>query len=660
MRPVERLAKLAEAGDRDAAEALWKEARRHDDLACAAIAACSLRDTERLCAVAAEALERGEIEAACTAAQGLGVALDPAQLKTLERVRNEANAICGSRIITPLTTFTTLAEALSSPRGFATAHGGVDPAWDPGLPTHSTVCLVVVGDDDLTVGFGISEASSPSPGRAWSQLKPWNLRYATLERKCAKWATRSDDDRIQIPLASDAPSTSPLDALVEVTPNHLQWKSLLQAIEGASEAEITRADAALDARWPEEARTLEGPWMRLAQAKRDAPHWRIARHLDFSTCSPTPAQLKRIAKTPSLRTITQVSLRSIGEGMEPLLRSPELEAVHTLSLERCYMNAALLELLLVNSQAMPALAELHLGVPPYRYLQPEALYTARGESVPDFPGYAVLKRFSRPLSHLVLPTVGYGPTHLAALLHAPGGALLRGLGFEHHHAGPLHPERTLLLPASLEVLASAELDTLEHLSLSSLPLQSVEDAGGFFLSEAPPQLRSLELETMHIDHALTEQIADWPGLSHLEHLNGDLTFRHPPGLRQLVGSKRFARLRHLSLNGCGLDAEGLRILGDNTAITTTLERLELAHGLTQDGAQALAEGSFPELRLLVLGQLWDTSSLDVLARAQSMPRLECLVADVTVPGTAEAFTQASGVAVVSVDGQSTHRSWRVL
>jgi uncharacterized protein (TIGR02996 family) len=83
-------------------------------------------------------------------------------------------------------------EAAASPSGVAFRHGGISDAR-----ARTTLCLVVVVDEQVTAGVAELSAKDPDPGHAWRELRPWNthLPEANVARARA-WAARRKNDRV--------------------------------------------------------------------------------------------------------------------------------------------------------------------------------------------------------------------------------------------------------------------------------------------------------------------------------------------------------------------------------------------------------------------------------------------------------------------------------
>jgi uncharacterized protein (TIGR02996 family) len=111
----------------------------------------------------------------------------------------------------------TAAQAVSSPEGFAVAHGGdVEDArqW-------TTVALAVVTPRGVVVGVGAARTQGVTPARAFSDLDAWDAwsPVANVVRAEA-WARRSRPDRRLVPFEAAAPSAVDPAALLDAVLAH--------------------------------------------------------------------------------------------------------------------------------------------------------------------------------------------------------------------------------------------------------------------------------------------------------------------------------------------------------------------------------------------------------------------------------------------------------
>lgn len=124
----------------------------------------------------------------------------------------EANGRRTARVLTGDDVRACVDAALESPLGFAWKHAGeVDDARD-----FTSVCLAVAGPADLTVGVVSARAKAVTPGRAWSELEPWDrYRDAANVPRCLAWAGRQRDDRAHLPyLPERRPTSASREALL--------------------------------------------------------------------------------------------------------------------------------------------------------------------------------------------------------------------------------------------------------------------------------------------------------------------------------------------------------------------------------------------------------------------------------------------------------------
>lgn len=129
----------------------------------------------------------------------------------------EANGRRTARTLTLEQVHACAADALASPVGFAWRSGGeVDDARD-----FTTVCLVVAGRDDVTIGVAVARANGVTPERAWPELEGWD-RYSDAANvtTCLAWAGRQRKDRVHLQYRRSRAVTASREELLEAVLAH--------------------------------------------------------------------------------------------------------------------------------------------------------------------------------------------------------------------------------------------------------------------------------------------------------------------------------------------------------------------------------------------------------------------------------------------------------
>lgn len=148
----------------------------------------------------AAAWERGDGPAREEAARALGFALDDATAAKVDALLAMVNGQRRKFVLTRRDLLFVMREALDSPHGVAVRHGGAD------LASKTTMALAVKPPKKTRIVLGLACCwGRPSPGRVWSELKPWYADVARNFEKLAVWLdAKKAIDRVAIAL-SDQP-----------------------------------------------------------------------------------------------------------------------------------------------------------------------------------------------------------------------------------------------------------------------------------------------------------------------------------------------------------------------------------------------------------------------------------------------------------------------
>ncbi|MBA2538096.1 MAG: TIGR02996 domain-containing protein [Deltaproteobacteria bacterium] len=99
----------------------------------------------------------------------------------------------------------TIQEALVSEHGIAVRHGGAEPM------SKTTLCIAIKPPkrQGVVVGIATCWADRPTPGRAWSDLGPWQQDFSRNVEKAHAWAAKTADDRVFVGGAKAAKAAKP-------------------------------------------------------------------------------------------------------------------------------------------------------------------------------------------------------------------------------------------------------------------------------------------------------------------------------------------------------------------------------------------------------------------------------------------------------------------
>ena len=391
-----------------------------------------------------------------------------------------------------------------------------------------------------------------------------------------------------------------LEALC-ATPGDAAWRALCRYLGGDVPRRgvlVSTAQALLGA-WPDELRVAPLAWWSAVRSGEDHALWPLARALDLSGLGLGDGDVRRIAESPALASMTCLTLarNEIGpDGALALATSPHLPALRSLDLSDNRIGSTGAEAL-AGSRRLPSLEILSLaanGVGPRgaqalaRTCLPLRVLDLSANRIE--PSGAAALAASDPLGGLeVLRAAdnGIGSDGLAAIGASRTLQRLRELDVSDNAIGPsgaaalaLSPNagafRKLLLGRNslgvhgVELLATSNrFSSLERLDLSSNALGA---AGAMALAASPlaRRLEALELG----DNGL-----------------GDT------GLAALLGAAHLAGLRTLGLAQNQLTPAGIALIGGGSV---DVQELDLSRNdVGEAGARAIA-GLLGRLRLSTL------------------------------------------------------------
>lgn len=131
-------------------------------------------------AACAAAWARGDTAERARRGAALGLSLDDATAAKVDAALAAANGRRRVNLLGPSDVLRAALEALESPHGIATLHGGAG-RFDT---AKTTLCLAVVrapkkgaktGAPAVVVGIGACWPDKPTPGRVWSEVGPYRL-----------------------------------------------------------------------------------------------------------------------------------------------------------------------------------------------------------------------------------------------------------------------------------------------------------------------------------------------------------------------------------------------------------------------------------------------------------------------------------------------------
>ena len=136
----------------------------------------------------------------------------PEEQHSIQELLTRANGPRTSRTLTIDDVRATIDAALASATGFTWRHGGVvDDAREV-----TTVCLVGVRPESVTVGVSVAHARGLVPSWAWPDLSDWDRASdAANSAQVAAWAARRKENRVALALLPRPAPSSSLEALLE-------------------------------------------------------------------------------------------------------------------------------------------------------------------------------------------------------------------------------------------------------------------------------------------------------------------------------------------------------------------------------------------------------------------------------------------------------------
>lgn len=518
----------------------------------------------------------------------------------------------------------------------------------------TTICLAARLTHGIVLATRSANASSASPGSAWSRLAPWRddlpSTWERLRDVChkvtplGKAATRPavlclsepeegfprPDDAIWLPfdppevLAArlELPEDPELATVLEYArskPEAKAWSQLDKALgrwRGSTNVKdaVARVETALGSRWPVTLRSTGRTWAkRVAKPRAKAqPHWTLYRHLDTAegTASLQIGDLCTALASPHVSGITHwTHSDDFNEEMVLALRQNGWpKRLLSLDLSACSMtDDAIVGLLASELPALRhlSLGTLHKGANYSRAPRPEAVLETYQRA---FSGWSL-----SGLRTLRVEPYVFQDESLAALAEVK---VLRGLTTfgvptlsryaYRDRAQPLPDAgwRALFSAVwgeSLEVLDLSGL--LAHISYAARVKSWFQSLGPLTETQPFPNLETLVLN--HCDFG-------------------------PYRARELRGWKQLQQVRRLILRG-GL--RSLRHVGDllGTASYDRLEELDLSRvgsrgpQPTPGDFEALLALKAPHLKVLRLaGCELSSKTVKVLAKSHSFPELEVL------------------------------------
>lgn len=95
-----------------------------------------------------------------------------------------------------------VADARDDPHGIAVRHAGAEPL------AKTSICVAVKVAKGVVVGVAQCWADRPTPGRAWSELGPWQQDFARNVDKAQQWAAKAAPDRVLVPATAARASSA--------------------------------------------------------------------------------------------------------------------------------------------------------------------------------------------------------------------------------------------------------------------------------------------------------------------------------------------------------------------------------------------------------------------------------------------------------------------
>lgn len=303
----ERLKRLAEAGDTEAALRLERQAQRHHDPQAVATAAITLDDAAELAQLIDTAWRDQDWDQVHNLALRLGFTLTPSLAASIDTRIRKANGRRRVRLMTRPLVLIALYEARLAPDRIAFQH------TVPGQQSHgkATVALAVRVDTTHHIRLDVAacRAANPKPSN-FSGISSWSRIPTQAQLESAwRWGTRiQSDDAIVIPTlplprplknhaakrAQDARPLIQLEELLGEPPSEALWTSIIQLIttlrhhrEDALELAHPRLEA-----WPPRLRSVGRSYLRdLHKKAGPAPWLPLFRHLRLDVA---PGDLERL------------------------------------------------------------------------------------------------------------------------------------------------------------------------------------------------------------------------------------------------------------------------------------------------------------------------------------------------------------------------------
>lgn len=335
MQALERLTQLAKLGDLAAAEHLWVEATRRDDMSLKITAAQALCDPARAGEVASILWTQNNWTLLTPFFTSLGVELSPSSAKKLLDQLDEAHGIRRVRLLTRAQLCAALFEARwgdtnnSSNAAAVCTHAGTKKGGAFNSP-QTTICIAVYlpTHQTLTVAIQSASAASPSPSAIWPQeLRPWSKDFSKNLSRLSAWASKNTPDRIQIPTSPTTASLSQtqqnpqilasiaqLKTLLESTPSTQHFKAIIALLDKWPKDEKADLENALSltheclAKWPDDTRIITRLAFSRTLNNPDTPRPGDAfyKHLDLSELSVN--DIFALSRWPLSPQITHLSL----------------------------------------------------------------------------------------------------------------------------------------------------------------------------------------------------------------------------------------------------------------------------------------------------------------------------------------------------------------
>ncbi len=135
-----------------------------------------------------------------------------AEQHSIRELLVQANGPRVSRTLSLEAVRATIDDALASAAGFSWRHGGaIDDAR-----ALTTVCLVGVRADSVTVGISVVHAKGVIPSWGWPDLTDWDRASdAANSARVSAWAARRKENRVSLALRAKAGPASSIEALIE-------------------------------------------------------------------------------------------------------------------------------------------------------------------------------------------------------------------------------------------------------------------------------------------------------------------------------------------------------------------------------------------------------------------------------------------------------------